>query len=79
MRMTESRTTSPFISQPQLVLETILPAPQASSAPQDLVEWLPLERFAFAKQPNRSANELGGSRPLTSGRGVEPSLVRRVE
>jgi hypothetical protein len=59
--------------------EAIFPAPQATSAPQHLIKRLPLERFALAKQPHRSADELGCRCALAGRGGVEPGLVGLIE
>jgi hypothetical protein len=61
------------------MLEAIFPAPQASSAPQHLIKWLPFERFSLAKQPHRSADELGCRCSLARCGGIEPCLVGLVE
>jgi hypothetical protein len=77
--MTESRTTSPFITEPRLVLEAIAPAPEAARAPQDLAKGLLLIRLSFTQELDGPSHQLSCGCPFTGRSLIEPGLVSLVE
>ena len=58
-----------------MIVESVATAPQAAGASQDLAERLPLERFAFAQQLDRTPNELGRGSALPRRSLIQPGFV----